>query len=60
MSSKRRFKQVLKYFEDAKSYKYGDLVVVARVLGPREEKSNNTILTCYRFTNSKFDPGVFD
>lgn len=60
LSRKRRLRQALKYQEGASYYKYGDLVVVVRETGPRYDMCEKTILTCYPYTKSKFDPGVFE
>jgi len=60
ISKIQRMKQSFKYWESAACYRYGDLVVVVRESGPRFEECKKTILTCYRYRNSKFDPGVFD
>lgn len=60
ISKRRHFKQVMRYLEDATYYKYGDLVVVVHESGSRYDEWNKTILTCYKYTNSKFDPSYIN
>ena len=58
VSARAHMNLLFKYGDDAKYYRYGDLVVVVHEVGQRYEECEKTILTCYRYKESKFDPAA--
>lgn len=58
--SRKRVGQFFKYHEDVAYYRYGSIVVVAKESGPRYDKCEKTVVTCYPFKESKFDETRFD
>jgi hypothetical protein len=51
-----RVARFFKHKSFASYYKYGDIIVVVRETGQRYDECPKTIVTCYQFKDSQFDP----